>query len=222
MPSLLTSSANIVWPKLLPQPTVGSACISRPPLVLGFVASPSRGRLGESGEKLDSARALSQVFGARAAVVEALWLPSLLSVKLPVKLIQTRPAGLLLALAERGWAMASQPLLVPVVEPKDPYTWDCPKLLAGVELAGLLAAAREEALLNTSPLSMYLSCSGACSITAAVAMALLNVSTRLRLSALITPVLKLLPIALPVVLMSIAVELATAVVILLAFLKLNV
>ena len=75
-----------------------------------------------------------------------------------------------------GWAIANQPLVRPglltSVLGKDPTTWDVPKLGAGDAVDSLLAAAEEE-LFKISPLSIYFSCSGACSITAAVAMVLL-------------------------------------------------
>ena len=68
-PSLLTSATSMVSPKPWPQPALASARISRPPLLLGLLASSRSGRLGRSASKRLLARALSQVEGAWAAVL---------------------------------------------------------------------------------------------------------------------------------------------------------
>ena len=76
-----------------------------------------------------------------------------------------------MALLDWGWAIANQPLVMPLLA-KEPTTWDVPKLGAGVATEPLpAAAAAVEELVRISPLSMYLSCRGACSMTDAVAKA---------------------------------------------------
>ena len=70
--------------------------------------------MGLLGEKLEAARALSQVIGAWAGSLTAMCWLALLMLNWPAACSQMRPAGSLTALAELGWEIASQPLWVPL------------------------------------------------------------------------------------------------------------
>ena len=52
-------------------PSLRSGVGVKPPLLLGLLAAPNKGKLGTSAEKFDWARALSQVLGAWACSVLA-------------------------------------------------------------------------------------------------------------------------------------------------------